>query len=43
VGFTAWDGTADITAATGKIITVVELNGDGRAIKVGSSRVTAKA
>ncbi len=41
--YTAWDGTADITAATGKIITVVEFNADGRAIKVGSCSVTAKA
>jgi hypothetical protein len=43
VGFTAWNGSADITAATGKVITVVELNSAGKAIKVGSSRVTAKA
>ena len=43
VGFTAWDGNDEITAATGKIITVVELNGDGRAIKVGSCSVVAKA
>lgn len=43
VGFTDWDGSDEITAATGKIITVVELNGDGRAIKVGSCSVVAKA
>jgi HK97 family phage major capsid protein len=43
VGFTDWDGDDEITAATGKIITVVELNGDGRAIKVGSCSVVAKA
>jgi len=43
VGFTAWDGTDEITAATGKIITVVELNADGRAIKIGSCSVVAKA
>lgn len=42
-GFTDWDGTDEITAATGKIITVVELNADGCAIKVGSCSVTAKA
>lgn len=42
-GFTDWTGLTEITAATGKIITVVELNGDGRAIKVGSCAVTAKA
>jgi hypothetical protein len=43
VGFTAWDGDDEITAATGKIITVVELNAAGRAIKVGSCSVVAKA
>lgn len=42
-GFTDWDGDDEITAATGKIITVVELNSDGRAIKVGSCSVVAKA
>ncbi len=42
-GYTAWDGSADITAATGKIITVVEFDGAGRAIKVGSAQVVAKA
>jgi HK97 family phage major capsid protein len=43
VGFTAWDGSDEITAATGTIITVVELNDEGRAIKVGSAQVVAKA
>ncbi|WP_157677395.1 phage major capsid protein [Dehalobacterium formicoaceticum] len=43
VGFTAWDGDDEITAATGTIITVVELNDDNRAIKVGSCSVVAKA
>lgn len=43
VGFTAWNGIAEITAATGKIITVVELNAEGRAIKVGSCSIVAKA
>lgn len=42
-GFTAWNGTDEITAATGKIITVIELNADSRAIKVGSCSVVAKA
>lgn len=41
-GFTDWDGEDEITAATGTIITVVELNASGRAIKVGSATVTAK-
>ncbi len=43
VGFTDWTGLTEITAATGKIITIVELNADGRAIKVGSAQVVAKA
>lgn len=43
VGFTAWNGSDEITAATGTIITVVELNADGRAIKIGSCAVVAKA
>ncbi len=43
VGFTSWDGEEEITAATGSVITVVELNADGRAIKLGSCAVTAKA
>lgn len=42
-GFTAWDGDDEITAATGKVITVVELNAAGKAIKVGSCSITAKA
>lgn len=42
-GFTAWNGTDEITAATGKVITVVELNAAGQAIKVGSCSITAKA
>lgn len=42
-GFTTWNGTDEITAATGKIITVIELNAAGRAIKVGSASVTAKS
>lgn len=41
--YTAWDGSADITAATGKVITVVEFDGNSRAIKVGSVQVVAKA
>ncbi len=43
IGFTSWDGSSDITATTGKTITVVELDGNGKAIKVGSCVVTAKA
>ena len=41
--WTAWDGTADITAATGSVITVVESNAEFQAIKAGSKTVTAHA
>lgn len=40
--WTAWDGSADITAATGKVITVVECDSSYRAVKAGSATVTAK-
>lgn len=39
----AWNGTADITAATGKVITVVECDGSYKAKSAGSATVTAKA
>lgn len=42
--WTLWDGTADITAATGKVITVVECNNSTyAAVKAGNVTVTAKA
>jgi hypothetical protein len=41
--WTAWDGSADITAATGKMITVVECDSSYKAVKAGSVTVTAKA
>ena len=41
--WTAWDGSKDITAATGKQITVVECDAEFRAIKAGSAEVTAKS
>ena len=41
--WTAWDGSKDITAATGKKITVVECDGEFRAMKAGTATVTAKA
>lgn len=41
--WTAWDGTSDITAQTGKKITIVEANPQYRALKVGSATVTAHA
>ena len=42
-GGTSWDGTSDITAATGKILTLVEADSDGKALKVGTVTVTAHA
>ncbi|HCP14827.1 MAG TPA: phage major capsid protein [Peptococcaceae bacterium] len=42
-GYTAFTTPADITAATGKIITMAEFDAAGRAIKVGSAQVVAKA
>ncbi|MCI5853509.1 MAG: phage major capsid protein [Clostridiales bacterium] len=41
--WTAWDGSKDITAATGKQITVVECDAEFRAVKAGSAEVTAKS
>lgn len=38
-----WDGTSDITAETGKAITVVECDSSYKAVKAGSATVTAKA
>lgn len=42
-GWTAWDGDDDITAATGKVITVAVKNADGKAVAGGATKVTAKA
>lgn len=41
--WTAWDGTADITAQTGKTVTVVECDNGYRAMKAGNTTVTAKS
>lgn len=41
--WSAWDGTADITAETGKNIVVVECDKEYKAIKAGAAIVTAKA
>ncbi|MEF2640578.1 MAG: phage major capsid protein, partial [Lachnospiraceae bacterium] len=41
--WTAWDGASDITAETGKVITVVECDAEYAAVKAGSATVTAKA
>lgn len=40
--WTAWNGSADITATTGKKITVVSVNSDGKAVAAGNATVTAK-
>lgn len=41
--WTAWDGTADVTATTGQVVTVVECGSDYKAVASGSATVTAKA
>lgn len=41
--WTAWNGVADITATTGKKITVASINGAGKAVASGSATVTAKS
>lgn len=38
-----WDGTDNITAETGKVITIVECDSEYTAVKAGSATVTAKA
>ena len=40
--WSTWDGKADITAATGQKITVVECDGTYKALNAGSTSVTAK-
>lgn len=42
-GWSVWDGSADITAATGKKIVIVEIDEDGEARGAGMATVTAKA
>jgi hypothetical protein len=42
-GWTAWNGTDDITAATDKKIAIVSVNAAGEAVAYGSATVTAKA
>lgn len=41
--WSAWDGTSDITAETGKTVTVVECDSAYKARSAGSATVTAKA
>lgn len=40
--YTAWDGTTDITAASGKKICVIECDSDYLAVKAGTATVLAK-
>lgn len=42
-GYTSWDGSTDITAATGKKIVIVEVDPNNKAKKAGLAIVTAKA
>lgn len=41
-GYTAWNGTDEITAATGTKIVIVEVTPNGHAVKAGEATVTAK-
>ena len=41
--WTAWDGTSDITAATGKKITVAVADSTGAAVAAGNATVTAQS
>lgn len=42
-GWTTWDGSADITAATGKILTLTVANSSNEVLAAGHATVTAKA
>ncbi|WP_243129612.1 hypothetical protein [Clostridium sp. HBUAS56017] len=42
-GFSAWDGTSDITATTGNEIVIIEVDSKFKAIKSGKTTVVAKA
>ena len=42
-GYTTLTSPAQVTATTGKVITIVEFDANGRAIKVGSAQVVSKA
>lgn len=41
--WTAWDGTSEITATNGQVITVVECDANYKAVKVGSATIVSKA
>lgn len=40
--WSAWDGEADITAESGKVITIVEANSSYKAVGAGSASVVAR-
>ena len=42
-GYTAWNGTDEITATTGQKIVVAEVNSENKARKAGIATITAKA
>lgn len=42
-GWAIWDGTSDITAASGQVITAAEANGSGQAVATGNATVVSKA
>lgn len=42
-GYTAWNGTVDITAITGNEIVIVEIDADDKAVKAGKATVASKA
>ena len=41
-GYTNWNGTDEITAASGNTIVIVEVDRDNKAVRVGTATVTAK-
>ena len=41
-GWTNWDGTAEITAETGKTIVVAEVDGSSKVVAVGTAEVVSK-
>lgn len=41
--WTSWDGSSDITAATGKKLVLAEIDANGRAVGTGTATVTAHA
>jgi hypothetical protein len=42
-GWTAWDGSAEITATTGHVIVMAEINASNACVKAGSATVVSKS